>query len=73
MVADWCKQRDLLVATGNVQKLVIASVAHDKVAIMKLWDVNRELSVADVPTQTHSAVTCIKTDNVRASRALRST
>jgi len=49
MVVDWCKKKDLLIVSGRVDHL-------------KIWDLNKELAVQEVPTESQTCVTCLCSD-----------
>eukprot|EP01125_Pyxidicula_operculata_P020493 TRINITY_DN758_c0_g1_i3.p3 TRINITY_DN758_c0_g1~~TRINITY_DN758_c0_g1_i3.p3 ORF type:complete len:296 (+),score=69.60 TRINITY_DN758_c0_g1_i3:243-1130(+) len=49
MVLDWQLNDQSIVASGNTD-------------VVKVWDVNKELSVQDMPTNCHSCITTIRSD-----------
>jgi len=49
LVLDWQKKKDTLIAAGNVD-------------VIKVWDLNKELAVQDIPTESQSCVTCLTSD-----------
>lgn len=53
MVLEWQKKRDMLIASGNVD-------------ILKIWDLNKELAIQDLPTEASSCVTCLTSDQLEA-------
>jgi len=49
LVLEWQQKNDLVIASGNVD-------------VLKVWDVNRELCIQDIPTMCTSCVTCLTSD-----------
>jgi len=57
MVLDWQQKSELVIASGNVD-------------VIKVWDVNKELSVQDIPTNCTYCVTCLIFDKIEDGRLI---
>jgi len=50
LVLEWQKKKDQLIAGGNSE-------------ILKVWDLNKELSIQEIPTEASSCVTALTSDH----------
>lgn len=52
LVVEWQQRNDLLIAAGNVD-------------ILKVWDINRELAIQEIPTGSTLPVICMTSDKTK--------
>jgi len=57
LVLEWQQRNELVIASGNIDAL-------------KVWDINRELILQDIPTNSNSSVTCITSDKSDGERLI---
>uniref|UniRef100_A0A6B2KWT6 Raptor N-terminal CASPase-like domain-containing protein n=1 Tax=Arcella intermedia TaxID=1963864 RepID=A0A6B2KWT6_9EUKA len=57
LVFDWQERNESMIASGNID-------------VLKIWDINRELFIQDISTQSTSSVSCITSNKADGERLI---